>query len=129
MDLGIQQVVKATQQSLHNKCWQSRARKETHTQELYDVRMAEGAHQLTFSYKLCGRSTDSGAIRNLSSVLKKVVDLFSGADSSRYGHLLDTAVGSRSYSNASESHVREHERPQLRVVTKISGHHKRNLTL
>ena len=62
MDLGFQQVVKASQQSLHNKCWQSRARKETHTQELDDVQMAEGAHQLTFSYKLCGSTTGVGIV-------------------------------------------------------------------
>ena len=89
--------------------------------------MAEGAHQLTFSYKLCG--TDS-CIRNLCSVLKKGVDLFSGADGSRYGHLLDTAVGSRTYSNASESHVRENERPQVWIVTEISmPSHKNTLKM
>ena len=65
MDLRFQQVVKASHQSLHNKRRQSRAGKETHTQELDDVRMAEGAHQLTFSYKLCGRSTDSCIMQKL----------------------------------------------------------------
>ena len=59
MDPRFQQVVKTSQQSRR----QSRARKETHTQELDDVRMTEGAHQLTFSYKLCGN--------NIISVLKK----------------------------------------------------------
>ena len=126
MDPRFQQVVKTSQQSLHNKRRQSRVRKETHTQELDDVRMTEGAHQLTFSYKLCGNII----IRNLCSVLKKakkkVADRFSGADGSRYGHLLDTAVGSRTYSNASESHVREYVQPQPRIVTeKISGHNEK----
>ena len=95
---------------------QSRALKEAYAQELHDVWVAEGAHQLTFPHKL-GRRLVDFVIRNLGAVLKDVVDLFN-CGAYRYRHLLHAAVGSSADSSASEPHVGEHERPQLRVVTK-----------
>ena len=91
-------------------------RERAHAQELHDVRVAEGAHQLTFPHKLDRRFVDF-VIRNLGAVLEDVVDLFSGG-AYRYRHLLHAAVGSSTDSSASEPHVGEHERPQPRVVTK-----------
>ena len=44
------------------------------------------------------------------------MDFFGGADGSRHGHLLHAAVGSGADSDASESHVGEDERPQLRIL-------------
>ena len=86
--------------------------------------MAECAHQSTFSYKLRCRSTDNDS-RDLDSVMEKVVDLFSGADGSRYGLFLNAAVGSSTDSSASESYIREYERPQLRIVSKICVHNNK----
>ena len=107
--------MKARQQSLHDQRGQSRAGKEAHAQELYDVRVAEGAHQLTFPHKL-GRRLVDFVIKNLGAVLEDVVDLFSRG-AYRYGHLLHAAVGSSADSSASEPYVGEHERPQFRVGT------------
>ena len=115
--------MKAGLQSLHDKRRQSRVGKEAHAQELDDVRVAEGAHQLTFPHELGRRFLDGGG-RDLGRVLQEVMYPFSGADGSRYGHLLHAAVGSGTDSSASEPHVGEQERPQLRVVTKkISSHY------
>ena len=113
--------MKAGLQSLHDKRRQSRVGKEAHAQELDDVRVAEGAHQLTFPHEL-GRRFLDGCGRDLGQVLEEFVYLFSGADGSRYGHLLHAAVGSGTDSSASEPHVGEQERPQLRVAKKISRH-------
>ena len=101
--------MKARQQSLHDEGWQSRAGKETHAQKLDDVRVAEGAHQLTFPHELGGRLADLGR-RDLGAVQEHFVDLFGGADGSRHGHLLHAAVGSCADSDTSEPYVGEQER-------------------
>ena len=54
--------------------------------------------------------------------MEDVVNLLGGADSSWYLHLLHAAVGARADSGASESHVRQHERPQLRMLVKKIDH-------
>ena len=112
--------MKAGQQSLHDKRRQTRVGKEAHAQELDDVRVAEGAHQLTFPHKL---SYGLGKlVADFVSPLQNVVDGFRGRRH-RYGHLLHDAVGPATNSNASTLHVGEQERPQLRVVAKkISSH-------
>ena len=84
------------------------------------MRVAEGAHQLTFPHEL-GYGLGK-LVADFVSPLQKVVDGFSGRRHG-YGHLLHDAVGPSANSNASTPHVGEQERPQLRVVTKkISSH-------
>ena len=107
--------MKARQQSLHDQRGQSRAFKEAHAQELHNVRMAEGAHQLTFPHKL-GRQFVDFFTRNFGAVLEDIVDLFNDG-TYRYRHLLYAAVSSSADSSASEPHVGERERSQHRVVT------------
>ena len=109
--------MKAYKQSLHHQRGQSRARKEAHSQELDDVRVAEGAHQLTFIYKL-GRRLEDIVIRNLGTILEDVVDLFSGG-AYRYRHFLHAAVGSSANPSSRELNVRQHVRPHLWVIAKI----------
>ena len=108
--------MKACQQSLHHQRGQSRAPKEAHSQELDDVRVAEGAHQLTFLYKL-GRRLEDIVIGNLGTILEDVVDLFSGT-AYRYRHFLHAGVGSSADCSSRELNVRQYERPKLRIVTK-----------
>ena len=84
--------------------------------------MTEGAHQLAFLHELSHRLADF-PFGNLRAVEKDLVDPFSCADGPGYGDLVDAAVGSSAYSSASESHVREHERSQLRVLTEKIGSH------
>ena len=67
--------MKAGQQSLHDKRRQSRAGKEAHAQELDDVRVAEGAHQLTFPNELGDGSTDFGRI-DFGTVEEYFMDFF-----------------------------------------------------
>ena len=76
--LGIQNVVETGRQLLHHQRRHPRAGQETHAQKLDDVRVAEGAHQLTLSHELARRFLDAFA-RHLSRVLEKVVDLLGGA--------------------------------------------------
>ena len=97
--------MKARQQSLHDERWQSRARNEGDTKKLYDVRVAESAHQLTFSYEL-GRGF---------SFTQNGVDGF-GCGVNRYDHLLNFTVGSTVDFSASELDVGESERPQSRMI-------------
>ena len=108
--------MKACKQSLHHQRGQSRAPKEAHSQELDDVRVAEGAHQLTFLYKL-GRRLEDIVIGNLGTILEDVVDLFSGS-AYRYRHFLHAAVGSSTDCSFRELNVRQHERSKLRIVMK-----------
>ena len=92
--------MKARQQSLHDEGWQSGAGKEGDTQKLNDVRVAEGAHQLTFPHEL-GRGSSNLGRGDLGAIQKDVVDLFGGADGSRHGRLLHAAVGSGADSDTS----------------------------
>ena len=92
--------MKARQQSLHDERWQSRARNEGDTKKLYDVRVAESAHQLTFPYEL-GRGFS-----------------FTQNGVNRYDHLLHFTVGSTANFSASELDVGENERPQPGMIAK-----------
>ena len=74
--------------------------------------MAEGAHQLALFHELLGSPLDLSRL-DLGAA---VVDLLGGADGSR---ILDIAVGTRADFGAGESHVRQHKRPQLRMLSKI----------
>ena len=78
------------------------SRKEAHAQELDDVRVAEGAHQLTFPHEL-GYGLGKLAA-DFVSLLQNVVDGFSGRRHG-YGHLLHDAVGPATNSNVSKPHV------------------------
>ena len=113
--LGIQNVVETGRQLLHHQRRHPRAGKETHAQELDDVRVAEGAHQLTLSHELARRFLDAFA-RHLSRVLEKVVDLLGGAHGSRNGHLLHAAVRTRPDSRARRSSGGEKERTKFRMI-------------
>ena len=99
--------MKARQQSLHDERWQSRARNEGDSKKLYDVRVAESAHQLTFPYEL-GRGF---------SFTQNGVDGF-GCGVNTYDHLLNFTVGSTADFSASELDVGESERPQSRMIAK-----------
>ena len=116
--------MKAGQQSLHDKRRQSGVGKEAHAQELDDVRVAEGAHQLTFPHKL-GYGLGK-LVADFVSPSQNFVDGFSGR---RHGYddLLHDAVGPATNSNASTPHVREQERPQLRIVAKNISSHRSTL--
>ena len=107
--------MKTRQQSLHDEGRQSRPGKEGDAQKFDDIRVAEGAHKLTFPHELGRGSADLGR-GDLGAVQEDVVDLLCGADGSRHGYLLHAAIGSGADSDASESHVREDERPQLRIL-------------
>ena len=114
--------MKARQQSLHDERRQSRALQEAHSKELDDVRVAEGAHQLAFTHELGHCLGNLVVAPRAVDLLQKGVDGFSGG-ADGYGHLVDSAVGSTAYSSASELHVGEHERPQLRVGSEKSFRH------
>ena len=104
--------MKARQQSLHDEGWQSRAGKEGDAQKLDDVRVAEGAHKLTFPHEL-GRSLGFS---------QKWVDGFGGG-AHRNDHLLHFAVGSATDIGASELDVGENERPQpWMIAEKLFSH-------
>ena len=110
--------MKARQQSLHDKGWQLRAGKEGDAQKLDDVRVAEGAHKLTFPHKL-GRSLGFS---------QKGVDGFGGG-AHRNDHLLHFAVGPPADFGASELDVGENERSQPRMITeKLLFSHESSLT-
>ena len=82
--------MKTRQQSLHDEGWQSRAGKEGDAQKLDDVRVAEGAHKLSFIHDL--RPT-----RQMSSAgtpVECTMELFRGTDGSRHGHFAYSAEGS-----------------------------------
>ena len=113
--LGIQNVVETGRQLLHDQRRHRRAGQETHAQELDDVRVAEGAHQLTLSHELRRRFLDAFA-RHLSRVLEKVVDLLGGAHGSGNGHLLHAAVRSSPDSPARGSSGGEKERTKVGVI-------------
>ena len=90
-----------------------------------DVRVAEGAHQLTLSHELARRPLDPFRRRS-SGVLEEVVYFFGGAHGSGYGHLLHAAIGTRPYRGARGPSVGQQKRAQLRLITKKSfGSHTR----
>ena len=104
--------MKARQQSLHDEGWQSRARKEGDAQKLDDVRVAEGAHKLTFPHEL-GRSLGFS---------QKNVDGFGGG-AHRNDNLLHFAIGPAADFGASELDVGENERPQpWMIAEKLFSH-------
>ena len=113
--LGIQNVVETGRQLFHNQLRHSRAGQETHAQELDDMRVAEGAHQLTLSHEPARRFLDAFA-RYLSRVLEKVVDLLGGAHGSGNDHLLHAAVRARPDSPARGFSRGEKERTKVRVI-------------
>ena len=76
------------------------------------MRVAEGAHQLTFPNKFGGYLVDFRG-RYLGSS-----GLFSGVGGSRRGHLFNTTVCSSADNSTSGPHVWENERPQIRIVSK-----------
>ena len=110
--------MKAAEQSFHHQRGQSRARKEAHSQELDDIRVAEGAHQLKFFRELS---------RDFGTAQQEIVD-FLGSSADWYRHLLHAAVGAMTYCSASELNAGQDERPQLRMVMKeIIRHFSRTL--
>ena len=122
--LRIQHVVEAGQELLHDQRWHSRAGQEAHAQELDDVRVAEGAHQLTLSHELARRPLDPFRRRS-SGVLEEVVYFFGGAHGSGYGHLLHAAIGTRPYRGSRGPSVGQQKRAQLRLIAKksLGSHH------
>ncbi|CAI8020823.1 hypothetical protein GBAR_LOCUS12416, partial [Geodia barretti] len=113
--LGIQNVVETGRQLLHDKRRHPRAGQETHAKELDDVRVAEGAHQLTLSRELLPRFLDAFA-RHLPRVLEKVVDLLGGAHGSWNCHLLHAAVRASPDGPARGSSGGEEERTKVGMV-------------
>ena len=100
--------MKARQQSLHDEGGQSRAGKEGDAQKLDDVRVAEGAHQLTLPHELA-----SGLEQILDSsvaLLQEGVESFGGGDN-RECHLVNSAISPATYDCPSELNARENERP------------------
>ena len=113
--LEIKNVVETGRQLLHDQRRHPRAWQETHAQELDNVRVAKGAHQLTLSHELVRRFLDAFA-RHLPRVLEKVVDLLGGAHGSRNGHLLHAAVRARPDSPARGASGGEEERTEVGMV-------------
>ena len=97
----------------------ARAGQEANAQELDDVRVAEGAHQLTLSHELARRPLDPFRRRS-SGVLEEVVYFLGGAHGSGYGHLLHATIGTRPYRGARGPSVGQQKRAQLRMATKKS---------
>ena len=113
--------MKARQESLHDEGWQSRTGKEGDAQKLDDVRVAEGAHKLTFSYEL-GDGFGQFGSRCPIPFLQDGVDGFGGG-AHRNDYLLHFAVGSAADSGASELDVGENERPQpWMIAEKLFSH-------
>ena len=113
--------MKARQESLHDEGWQSRTGKEGDAQKLDDVRVAEGAHKLTFSHEL-GDGFGQFGSRCPIPFLQDGVDGFGGG-AHRNDYLLHFAVGSAADSGASELDVGENERPQpWMIAEKLFSH-------
>ena len=102
-------------QLLHDQRRHPRTWQEAYAQELDDVWVAKGAHQLTLSHELVRRFLDAFA-RHLPRVLEKVVDLLGGAHGSGNGHLLHAAVRARPDSPARGASGGEEERMEVGVV-------------
>ena len=104
--------MKARQQSLHDEGGKPRSGKESDSQKLDDVLVAEGVHQLTFLHEF-GRGL---------GFLQEGVDCFC-CGSHRNDYLLHFTVGPATYSGTSELDVGENEGPQFRMVAeKIFSH-------
>ena len=113
--------MKARQQSLHNKGWQSRAGKEGDAQKLDDVRVAEGAHKLTFPHEL-GDGFGQFCSRCPIPFLQEGVDGFSGG-AHRNDNLFHFAVGPATDFDASELDVGENKRSQAWMIAeKLFSH-------
>ena len=118
--------MKTRQQSLHDEGWHSRVGKESDAQKLDDVRVAEGAHKLTFSHEL-GRCFRLFASRSPLSPLQEGVDCFRcGADTN--DHLLHFSVGSAADFVTSELDAGENERPQPGMIAEKLFSHTCDLT-
>ena len=113
--------MKARQESLHDEGWQSRTGKEGDAQKLDDVRVAEGAHKLTFSHEL-GDGFGQFGSRCTIPFLQDGVDGFGGG-AHRNDYLFHFAVGSAADSGSSQLDVGENERPQPRMIAeKLFSH-------
>ena len=106
--------MKTRQQSFHDEGGESRAGEEGDAQELDDVRVAYGAHQLALSHEL-GRGLGQLVRRAVVSFLQEGEECFGGGSHGK-GHLFDPTVRPTSDSGASELDVGENERPQLGMV-------------
>ena len=113
--LGIKNVMKTGRQFLHDQRGHPRTRQNAYAQELDDVRVAEGAHQLTLPHELVRRFFDAFASQ-LSRVLEKVVDLLGGTHGSGNVNLLHAAVRTRSDNPACGSSRGEKERTKVRMI-------------
>ena len=114
--LGVENVVETGRQLLHHQRRYPRALvQEDHAQKLDDVRVAEGAHQLTLSHELRRRFLDA-FVRRLFRVLEKVVHLLGSAHGSGNGHLLHAAVRARPDTPARGSSGGEKERTEVGVI-------------
>ena len=109
--------MKTRQQSLHDEGWQSRAGKESDAQKLDDVRVAEGAHKLTFPHEL----------RRGFGFSQEGVDCFGGG-AYRNDQLLHFAVSPTADFGASAVDVGENEGPQpWMIAEKLFSHYSRPL--
>ena len=115
--LGVQNVVKTRHQLLHDQCGHPRVRQETDSKKLDDVRVAEGAHQLTLLHELARSFLDALA-RDLLRVQENFVDLLCGAHCSRNGYLYYAAVRAISDSFARGCGIREKERAEVGMIGK-----------
>ena len=122
-DVGpsLQQIVEASQQSLHHQRREPRARQSAEPQELDDVGVTEGTHEPALLDKLTGGLLDL-IFRYFGAVLEDIVDFLDGARRPWYLSLLHTAVSSRTDSSACRSHVLEVKRPQLGMIAKEVRH-------
>ena len=109
LGLGVQHLVKARQQLLHDQRGHSAALQEAHAEKLDDVRVAEGAHQLTFPHELARRSLDAFS-RHLARVLEEIVYFLGRTHGAWYGHLLHAAIGTGAYRSARGPRVGEEKR-------------------
>ena len=105
--------MKTRQQPLRDDAdgWQSRAGKESDAQKLDDVRVVEGAHQLTFSHEL-----RRGLGVPYIPFLEEGVHCFGGANGSRYHHFFHSAVSLTADYGSSKLDVGENEGPQPWMV-------------
>ena len=101
--------MKTRQQSLHDEGWQSRAGKESDAQKLDDVRVAEGAHKLTFPHEL-GRGLRQFGGRCIPFYQEGVDCFRCGAH--RNDHFFHFPVGSAADSGASQLDFGENEGSQ-----------------
>ena len=115
--LWVQNVLETSYQLLHDQCGHPRVGQETDSEKLDDVRVAEGAHQLTLPHKLARCLFDALA-RDLPRVQEEVVDLLCGARCSRNGYLYYTAVRAIPDSFTRCCGVGEKERAEIGMIDK-----------